>query len=305
MRHSLSDYSADYPHEYGYDSMEALYEACYGSYYKMMDKPDPTNTKDVWALDGKLFNGAKAFVRVAMPALKEEHSARCEAMIVSPYIARSVHRNPPSNWNMQIYWNSLGRRLISQFWDAYEDGRKAFLSQDGKIVLPKRHEGKLLSSVISFPTKPKPIPTPDNDYGGGDDDVGREKIAKRKERKNQGEFREKVLNAYGSKCCLTGIDDKRLLVASHIKPWSVSSDKEKLKVENGLLLNALHDHAFDRGLITISSEGEVEVSSEVSGSVRKILEGMLLDEVKLPEQVKENPEFWDFLEGHRKCVFRK
>jgi putative restriction endonuclease len=41
-------------------------------------------------------------------------------------------------------------------------------------------------------------------------------------------------------------------VASHIVPWS--QDKQnRLRPTNGLCLNALHDRAFDKHLITVSA----------------------------------------------------
>ena len=65
-------------------------------------------------------------------------------------------------------------------------------------------------------------------------------------------FRMSVLMSYGNACCITGLKNRELLVASHIKPWSVSDVKtERTNPSNGLCLNAMHDKAFDRGFITI------------------------------------------------------
>lgn len=55
---------------------------------------------------------------------------------------------------------------------------------------------------------------------------------------------------------LTGISDTALLRASHIIPWKdCASDRERLDVHNGLLLSALWDAAFDRGLVTFGDDG--------------------------------------------------
>jgi len=59
-----------------------------------------------------------------------------------------------------------------------------------------------------------------------------------------------ILNNYNETCAITGINDKRLLVASHIIPWSEREDT-RLNPENGICLSALYDKAFDQGLITI------------------------------------------------------
>ncbi|MDR2090586.1 MAG: HNH endonuclease [Clostridiales bacterium] len=85
-----------------------------------------------------------------------------------------------------------------------------------------------------------------------------------KTRVRQSFFRNAVIAAYGKKCCITGIDMPELLIASHIKPWSESNDiDEKANPQNGLLLNGLHDLAFDKGLITISLDYKVVLSAKL------------------------------------------
>ena len=46
-----------------------------------------------------------------------------------------------------------------------------------------------------------------------------------------------------------------MLRASHIKPWRVSSNAERLDRFNGLLLTANIDILFDRGLISFNDDG--------------------------------------------------
>lgn len=74
-----------------------------------------------------------------------------------------------------------------------------------------------------------------------------------KTRKNQGFFREMMLASYNNQCAATKINQPKLLIASHIKPWS--EDKEaRLNPRNGILLNALHDRAFEHGFITFDDD---------------------------------------------------
>lgn len=80
-----------------------------------------------------------------------------------------------------------------------------------------------------------------------------EKYLPRKVRIGQRYFRQIVLNAYGERCALTGVGIRSLLVASHIVPWSQAAEY-RLDIRNGIALNALHDKAFDRGLITFDAE---------------------------------------------------
>ena len=77
-------------------------------------------------------------------------------------------------------------------------------------------------------------------------------------------FRMSVLSSYDYKCCVTGLTEPQLLVASHIKPWSQSNPKtERTNPKNGLCLNSLHDRAFDRGFITINDKYEIVVSNKL------------------------------------------
>lgn len=86
-----------------------------------------------------------------------------------------------------------------------------------------------------------------------------------KTRVNQNIFRTMMLANYNSKCCITGINNVDLLIASHIVPWSKDS-KNRLNPTNGLCVNALHDRAFDKGLITIFADDyTIQVSSKLKG----------------------------------------
>jgi putative restriction endonuclease len=91
--------------------------------------------------------------------------------------------------------------------------------------------------------------------------VGITKTTTAKQRIGQSFFRQALLAAYDNRCCFTGIAIPELLRASHIKPWSKSNDvNEKTNPQNGLLLNALHDAAFDKGYITITFDYRIVVS---------------------------------------------
>jgi putative restriction endonuclease len=72
-------------------------------------------------------------------------------------------------------------------------------------------------------------------------------------RVNQHFFRAAVLSAYDYKCCVTGLAVPELLVASHIIPWA-ADPKQRMNPRNGLCLNALHDRAFDRGLMFVAKD---------------------------------------------------
>lgn len=85
-----------------------------------------------------------------------------------------------------------------------------------------------------------------------------------KVRIGQGYFKELLLDKYSCKCALCDIHTPQLLIASHIKAWSNSNDKEKLDENNGLLLCAHHDALFDKHLISFKNNGELVISPSIS-----------------------------------------
>lgn len=85
----------------------------------------------------------------------------------------------------------------------------------------------------------------------------------RQARMGQGRYREKLLEQCRY-CPFTMIADERLLIASHIKPWVASNDKEKVDPYNGYMLSPLYDKLFDRGFITLTSTKHVILSQFIS-----------------------------------------
>ena len=88
---------------------------------------------------------------------------------------------------------------------------------------------------------------------------GQDRAVQTTARVGQDFFRAAVLSAYNGQCCVTGLSEPKLLVASHIVPWRVDR-RNRVNPRNGLLLSALHDKAFDVGLITIDDNLTVRVS---------------------------------------------
>lgn len=126
-------------------------------------------------------------------------------------------------------------------------------------------------------------------------------------RRGQQFFRQTVLSSYGVRCCISEINVPRLLVASHIKPWR-DFPKDRLDPQNGRCLSALHDAAFDGGLITIDETFTVVLSRKLkryfhSEALEYNFSRFEGTQIRLPEKVAEpNPEF---LRYHRKNIFQK
>ncbi|MFD0766750.1 HNH endonuclease [Mucilaginibacter lutimaris] len=95
--------------------------------------------------------------------------------------------------------------------------------------------------------------------------VGREATRQVVVRLDQTVFRKMVLSNFADTCCITGINQPELLIASHILPWSLDAGN-RLNPRNGLALNTLHDKAFDRGLITITEDLKIKVASVLMNS---------------------------------------
>jgi putative restriction endonuclease len=83
-----------------------------------------------------------------------------------------------------------------------------------------------------------------------------------KVRVNQAFFRKAVLAAYNTTCCITGLQNPSLLIAGHISPWG-TDEKNRLNPSNGIAINALHDKAFEAGLLTITPDYLIKVSSSL------------------------------------------
>jgi len=91
------------------------------------------------------------------------------------------------------------------------------------------------------------------------------------QRIGQDVFRDALMDYWGGRCPLTGITEPALLRASHIVPWSECNDEQRLDVHNGLLLSALWDAAFDKGLVSFGDDGTARASSSLSAVARQAL----------------------------------
>ncbi len=85
-------------------------------------------------------------------------------------------------------------------------------------------------------------------------------------RRGQGIFRSRV-RLIEQKCRVTGVSSEKLLTASHIKPWKVSDNQERLEGNNGLFLSPHVDKLFDSGFITFTAKGEMWVSPQLEADV--------------------------------------
>ncbi len=121
-----------------------------------------------------------------------------------------------------------------------------------------------------------------------------------KARVGQGLFREEVSKVERF-CRLTGVEDSDHLIASHIKPWKDSDNRERLSGQNGLMLTPTPDHLFDKGFISFEDDGRLLYAPRANREA--------LDKMKIPKEGFNAGRFTsaqvDFLRYHRGYIFKR
>lgn len=117
-------------------------------------------------------------------------------------------------------------------------------------------------------------------------------------RLGQQHFRRQLIQRWQS-CSVTDINKRDVLLASHIKPWRLSSDGEKLDAYNGLLLTPALDRLFDKGIVTFRQNRKIVLSNQLtSWEYQKMGIDSSMELRELP--VRTN----DYLEYHRDAIFK-
>ncbi len=151
--------------------------------------------------------------------------------------------------------------------------------------------------------QPDVVVLDESELEGLDDFTGETRQIVTTQRIKQHFFRRAILSSYHSRCCMSGLSEPRLLVASHIVPWS-ADQANRLNPSNGLCLSAIHDKAFDRGLITVSEDFKILVAEELMRRdepfVKKLFLPLRKKRIELPERFVPDIAF---LARHRKEVF--
>ena len=182
---------------------------------------------------------------------------------------------------------SHGSKGEIDVWEEFASNWEELAYQSELILAKFKHEPVETSAGINEEGLPK---------------EGRERPALVKVRVNQAFFRKTVLASYDNKCCITGLSIPYLLVASHIIPWATDL-KNRLNPCNGLCLNALHDKAFDLGLITITPEYRILLAKSLKRK-NPVNDAFFIpyeySNVSLPQKFLPAR---DFLEFHNKHIY--
>ncbi|HEY8688944.1 MAG TPA: HNH endonuclease [Chitinophagaceae bacterium] len=180
---------------------------------------------------------------------------------------------------------SNASKLDKQIWDEFYNNWDTALIESEKLLATRKH------TTIE---KLNEIDLRDLNKEG----LNKERLVKT--RINQCIFRRMILATYNNSCCITGINNTQLLVASHIVGWQ-KDEKNRLNPMNGLCLNALHDKAFDNGLITVNANDyTIKISSKLKA--KNLSENMDDNFIKFDGKLINLPDKFlpakDFLKIH-------
>jgi len=145
-----------------------------------------------------------------------------------------------------------GAKGEKEIWDEFREHPEDLAFESQQLLAEKL--GKRVEDVAEIRT----------------DDLPREGIEREaliRVRVNQSFFRRRILSAYEFRCCVTGLNVRELLVASHIVPWA-QDPANRLNARNGLCLNPLHDRAFDRRLMWIDPKFRIRFSARLFGAAK-------------------------------------
>jgi hypothetical protein len=180
--------------------------------------------------------------------------------------------------------------LDRQIWDEFHADWESLATQSTHL-----YQALSAEKICHLPPDPEPPELADF--------TGETRQVMIEQRIKQAFFRRAVLSSYRGQCCMSGLAEPKLLVASHIVPWA--QDKaNRLNPANGLSLSAIHDRAFDQGLITLSDDYSVILSTTLLQSedpfVIEVFIPLASKQIQMPERFL--PDL-DCIRRHRTEVF--
>lgn len=200
----------------------------------------------------------------------------------------NLARLDPALKQRNIAGASHGSKLDVEIWNEFHQNWDK-MAYESEMLLGHSHTDTSAENDIDLSQLPK---------GETRNSIVRTRI-------NQSFFRSSVLTAYDNKCCITGIPMTSLLIASHIVPWACDIEN-RTNPKNGLCLNALHDKAFDDGLITITINHKIRVSSKLEKHIlTPAIQAFFLSykdcEIATPTRFTPDKKF---LEYHNDTIFQ-
>lgn len=220
-----------------------------------------------------------------------------------PYVNEYTHRRIISQRKNDeiLYKYILKNNLLEDDLCYYTLACKLCIEENNYLLID--HEGNL-KFLIDYLVWSYGLPYDESNYLRNQIKLKNQKEIKEKyknsihkRRIGQAEYREDLIKYYG-KCQICGIENKGLLVASHIKDFSKSENNEAVDLYNGFLFCDGHDGLFDKGLISFTDEGNVMISSQLSKHDLDIIKPETIKLDVLEKQKK-------YLKWHRENKFKK
>jgi len=183
-------------------------------------------------------------------------------------------------------------KMDRQVWDE-------FLVEPNSVLEAYENQTRPSSPYVSIhrqPQQPQGVTAPAVEFASAG-----ERRVETTQRIGQYFFRKIILTSYRGRCALTGIEDSRLLNASHIVAWK-DDPQNRVNPSNGICLNALHDRAFDRHLITFNEDYRMEIAPHVPAVARRELERVETGRLELPSRFLPDQIF---LEKHRRKFYEQ
>jgi len=141
-----------------------------------------------------------------------------------------------------------GAKGEEEVWNEFASNPEGLALESERLVAQRLGKSVEVTAEIKIDDLPEP---------------GIEREALVRLRVKQSFFRRRVVSAYCFRCCVTGLTNQQLLVASHIVPWCEDASN-RLNPKNGLSLNPLHDRAFDRHLMWVDAGFVVRLSPKLA-----------------------------------------
>lgn len=239
-------------------------------------KPDFGNFGESWSKEGWLI--PVEFKEFTKPLCPKDHIEQLRPHLPQKYSPIQISGDGLQSVYLAAVPDDLAAEIISLLGETYDSAVHELLERVGSNCA-----GDALEESIR-----------------GRTDIGATTKAQLVQaRRGQGIFKDNVRRNENA-CRVTGVSDIKHLRASHIKPWSESTDEEKLNGCNGLLLAPHIDHLFDKGFISFSDDGNLMISEQLD---RQILSVWGVPDGK--NVGRFNEQQMTFLAYHRNKVFKK
>jgi putative restriction endonuclease len=234
------------------------------------------------------------------------HSAREEPELFATFAAHpDLYHHLYREILIQARTLSIGENLFPDYLQLLSEGVDQGDRLIGQDDLPE-------SAALLLAGEEETIHTLQHTFSLGDRLT--EKLVERKIRLAQHRFAREVIRNCGDACVFCGfapsllLEPSQLLRASHIKPWAVSTHRERVDVRNGVAACPMHDAAFDRGYLMINGGYRIHRAHLLEQSIvhdPKVTTyfGDVLSPVLLLPQHAQRPGD-SYLSYHREHIFK-